>query len=151
MTRSLSRHILAHKVLYLYAVCMAFFALLALVGALYVQFRREPLPKSLADAQIARKAGMAYIDLPPVSVSLAGAGMSIDLLLEVKDKDLKILQGYEPQIKDRLNLFFSHKTREDIGSPVRRDELRRELLIEINKTHAPVPVKDLYFQQIIMR
>lgn len=114
-----------------------------------MQHRPKALPT--VESKMARKASMAYIDLPPVAVSLGGTGMSVDLLLEVKDKDVKILQGYEPQIKDRLNLFFSNKSKEDIGSPVRRDELRRALLIEINKTAAPVPINDLHFQQILLR
>ncbi len=153
MAPSFRRHIAENKFFYLYAGCMAGFVALAALGYLLVLFQDVSLKEKETAFRRTVVSDIAYIDMPRIQVSVGsgGAQMAIDLSLEVMEKDMRVLQGYQPQIADRLNIYFSKISPEQLGTPLRRDALRRDLLIEVNKTHAPFPIRNLHFRQVIVR
>jgi flagellar basal body-associated protein FliL len=97
---------------------------------------------------------MAYIDLPRINLQVGDANnevhMRLEISLEVAKKDLPIMQGYQPQITDRLNFFLAHMRPEQLRQPQNIPELRAAMLRLVNDMGAPVPVHDLMLRQMIV-
>ena len=96
---------------------------------------------------------MAYFDLPRITMSFGSSNathLRVDIALEVARKDIPALEGYQPRITDKLNVFFSKVPLREIEDPAAMPFLRQEMLRQINGVTAPVPVHDLMLRQLVI-
>lgn len=98
---------------------------------------------------------LAYIDLPNISVTLPsskpdGVKLRMDITLAVEDQFAAQLVGYQPRITDRLIHYMEKMDYDDVVRPHSSVWLKPDMLAEINKASAPVPVRDLVFKEFIV-
>jgi len=141
-----------NRMIFVYIGSALFFAALAAFGYFAVDtdghFRR-PAPMNQQFTT-----DMTYYDLPRMTLAV-GQGkdethVRIDITLEVAKKDLPILEGYQPQITDRLNVFFIALHPEQIRRFSTLPWLRGEMLQQVNNLSMPFPVHDLMLRQMIV-
>jgi flagellar basal body-associated protein FliL len=100
---------------------------------------------------------MAYIDLPHIAVTLSSINatgrpnsLRMEITLEVEDQFAAQLVGYQPRITDRLIHYMEKMDYDDIVRPHSSVWLKPDMLAEVNKASAPVPVHDLVFKEFIV-
>jgi flagellar basal body-associated protein FliL len=159
--------------LYLYIGSLAFFLSLASVGGYWMgkeggylhpsrtapsasspSSSEEGSPSSSASSPNAEVlSDMAYVDLPRMTVSVGNGSFRqarVDISLEIARKDIPALQGYMPQIVDKLNTFFPQVKFEGLDDPHTMYVLHKDLLWQLNSLDLPVPVRDLVFRKLIV-
>jgi flagellar basal body-associated protein FliL len=141
-----------NRVFYVYALSALMFLTLAIFGYCVVDkngHMRRPVP--LAGNFVT---DMAYVDLPRINLQVGNADnethMRIEISLEVASKDKAVMEGYQPQITDRLNFFLARMKPEQLRKPQNVAHLREEMLRLVNGIGAPVPVHDLMVRQMII-
>ncbi len=112
-------------------------------------------PTVSTDSSVSHKGArdIAYVDVPRMTVSLGGSAstrMQVDITLEVPKKDAAVLEGYLPQIMDRLNAYLPRIKIEDIGRPDAMFMLHKDMLWQINNIGIPVLVQDVMLQNMII-
>ncbi|MFA4994441.1 MAG: flagellar basal body-associated FliL family protein [Bdellovibrionales bacterium] len=101
----------------------------------------------------AEKVEMTYVEIPRMTVFFKGnvpKQMRLDVSLKVASKDVVILEGYLPQIQDKLNACLPRAKIEDLNKPRGMRLFRTELLWEVNNIGIPVPVQDIMLQNMII-
>jgi len=148
----MDRSVGQEKLLCYYLIGLAFFLTLACAGVYFVEKHREAERVALR-GQMPVLPDVAYVGLPSMALSL-GKGTSMNLMLdvsmEVDSKDAAILEGYVPQIVDRLNLFFPGIKIKDAMQPNATYFLRKDMLWQINSIPMPVTVRDLVFEKMVI-
>ncbi len=98
---------------------------------------------------------MAYVELPRVNVSFGGPfamQMQLDLALEVEPKNVMVVEGYIPQVMDRLNAYFPKARLDSMNERSHGMFLfRKEVLWEVNQIGMPVPVNDILIQKLVVQ
>jgi flagellar basal body-associated protein FliL len=141
-----------NQIVQVYIACLAMFVALA-VGGYFLADRAGLIahPRSAATQDFVTD--MAYYDLPHMNISMGGGRSThlwVDIALEVARKDMPIIAGYQPQIMDKLNLFFSKMKPEDVEQPDAMPALRQEILWQINSAGAPIPVHDMMLRRMVI-
>ena len=95
-----------------------------------------------------------YYDIPRLNV-VVGSGntathVRIDLSLEVGKDDLSVIEGYQPRITARLNRFLMTINPDRMQKANWLPWLRSQMLGQINRAGAPVPVHNVLFRQLVV-
>jgi len=97
---------------------------------------------------------LTYQDLPRMTVTLHGdsSGMHVrlDLSLEVAKKDVRVIDGYQPRMLDRLNGFFGSVDPERLRQTRFMPWLHQEMLKQVNSVGSPAPVRDVVVRQMLI-
>jgi flagellar basal body-associated protein FliL len=151
------------KISYFIPAYALLLAIMAVFG--YYALRNDASTGTLAGTQVASHGfhtDLAYYDLPRMTVSIGGNNASnggggstaprvrVDISLEVASKDIRVIDGFQPRITDRLSNFLSQLTPEQIETPSSTTWLREQMLRQINAAGSPVPVHDLMFRQLVI-
>jgi flagellar basal body-associated protein FliL len=143
-----------NRFLHFYVGSVALFLVLAAVGYYWVD--REGLlsassPPSAPPHE--SKADRTYVDLPRMAVSLGGGTgnqVRVNISLEVDRKDASVVEGYLPQIMDKLNVFFPKVQIEELRNPRAMFILHKDMLWQINSIGMPFSVHDLMLQNLVV-
>lgn len=101
--------------------------------------------------------GDSFVEMPDLLVNLASStGQPHFLRLRVKlelysGDDLATVEGILPRVIDRFQTFLREMRVEDLRGSAGIYRLRQELLFRVNKAAAPVEVKDVLFQEILIQ
>jgi flagellar basal body-associated protein FliL len=143
----------------LYIASMAVLLALAAFGTYWVSEKEltpiaPPVPnKTEPDKAANIITNMAYLNLPRMTVSLGKGGtmqVRMDISLEVAPEDLLVLEGYVPQIVDKLNAFFPKVKFEELDQPHAMFLFHKNMLWQVNSIGMPVTVKDLTLKNMIL-
>jgi flagellar basal body-associated protein FliL len=142
-----------NRMLHLYVAGVMIFVILGAYGE-YYEADRSGLIEHAAPRSHSILTEMAYLDLPRVTVDV-GSGVDkthvrIDISLEVAKADIPVFEGYQPRITDRINYFFMHVRPDQVLALGTQPFLREELIRQINKAGAPVPVHAIVLRQMVI-
>jgi len=140
------------KLLVYYLVGLSIFLTLACAGSHWIEKRKEA-ERNVVVIPAHCIPNTAYVGLPRMSVSLGqGDSMNLELeiSMEVDSKDAEILEGYVPQIVDRLNLFFPRIRIKEAAQPNAMYFLRKDMLWQINSIPMPIKVRDIVFEKLVI-
>lgn len=135
-----------------YIVCLVFFVILSAAGLFWV--KQERAARSRLSVMTTRPAlNLALVSLPRVTISIGNGGrgqMNLDMSLEVEKKDVSVVEGYVPQVLDRLNGFFPRVDFYEVEHSRSMILLRNDMLWQINSIGMPVQVRDLIIQKMVI-
>lgn len=98
-----------------------------------------------------------YYTLPQFLVNLNATGKSqvflkTTVILEVgKQSDIPYIESNMPRLVDGINTYLRELRSSDLAGSAGIQRLREEILLRVNKTIAPVEVKDVLFKEIIVQ
>jgi len=141
-----------NRFLHFYAASVGLFLILALVGFFFAD-KWMPLARPPPAAKSNPLEELAYVRLPRMSISLGNEGfmqMRMNISLEVESKDVPILEGYIPQIVDRLNAYFPHVNFDELDRPHAMFLLHKNMLWQVNSVDMPIIVHDLMLQNMVI-
>lgn len=102
-------------------------------------------------------ASSMYMDLPVIKVNLAStsrktvfAMIGMSLALE-NEEDKAAIQAAQPRIVDSFQTYLRELSPEELRGSAGLLRLREELLLRVNAAVAPVVVKDVLFQQVLVQ
>lgn len=102
-------------------------------------------------------AGSMFMDLPVIKVNLAStsrktvfAMIGMSLALE-NEEDKAAIQAAQPRIVDSFQTYLRELSPEELRGSAGLLRLREELLLRVNAAVAPVVVKDVLFQQVLVQ
>lgn len=110
----------------------------------------------VTSAMDAPKGGL-FMDLPDLLVNLSGTGgqsrfLKLKVKLEVSSpEDLLALEAVTPRVIDQFQTFLREMRVQDMRGSAGIYRLRQELLYRVNMAAAPVKVKDVLFQEILIQ
>lgn len=101
--------------------------------------------------------GQGFVTMPDLLVNLASSSgqphflrLKVQLELYSVD-DVAAIEAIAPRVIDRFQTFLREMRVEDLRGSAGIYRLRQELLYRVNKAAAPVEVKDVLFQEILMQ
>lgn len=109
------------------------------------------------DGHGGKSKGDAFVEVPDLLVNLASStGQPHFLRLRVKlelrsPDDLATIELILPRVVDRFQTFLREMRVEDLRGSAGIYRLRQELLFRVNKAAAPVEIKDVLFQEILIQ
>ncbi len=98
-----------------------------------------------------------YYDLPEFLVNLntnsrQSSFLKMTVVLELNSpEDQKVVEASLPRVLDVFNTYLRELRTSDLYGSAGIYRLREELLVRINKTIAPVQVKDILFKQVLIQ
>ena len=101
--------------------------------------------------------GAIFMEVPDLLVNLSGTGgqarfLKLKVKLEVANAaDLAALEGVAPRVVDQFQTFLREMRVQDMRGSAGIYRLRQELLYRVNLAAAPVKVKDVLFQEILIQ
>jgi len=101
--------------------------------------------------------GAIFMEVPDLLVNLSGNGgqarfLKLKVKLEVGSQaDLTALEGVAPRVVDQFQTFLREMRVQDMRGSAGIYRLRQELLYRVNLAAAPVKVKDVLFQEILIQ
>ena len=137
------------KIIAIYVLTVMVLVSLTVCGYYYSSY--EKIKKSTLNTS-GFSTDMAYYDLPRVNLTMghngAAAHIRVDISIEVSKKDMIIVQGYQPRIVDKLNIYLSNLDPAVMRRVSAAVQLRHDMLDEVNRIGMPVPVHDLLLRQM---
>jgi len=101
--------------------------------------------------------GATFMEVPDLLVNLSGTGgqarfLKLKVKLEVNSPaDEKALEAVAPRVVDQFQTFLREMRVQDMRGSAGIYRLRQELLYRVNLAAAPVKVKDVLFQEILIQ
>ncbi len=144
-------------------ITIAAVALLVLVGGGAGAFFMLGKPKDAdADKQQAaqaadKKGAPVYFSLGDQLVNLSGEGkhpnfLKVKISLELADeKDLPLMDSIKPRIIDNFQVYLRELRIEDLRGSAGMYRLREELLMRVTEAAAPVRIRDVLFQEMLVQ
>lgn len=101
-------------------------------------------------------AGPAFLKVPDLIVNLNSEGqpryLRLSIQLELKDDaDLKLVEKVLPRVIDQFQTYLRELRIQDMRGSKGIYRLQMELLSRVNAAAAPVEVKDVLFQEILIQ
>lgn len=102
-------------------------------------------------------AAPVFFQLGDILVNLAGDGkrpnfLKIKVSLEVADdKDKAAIEGMKPRIIDNFQVYLRELRVEDLRGSAGLQRLREELLLRVTEIAAPVRVREVLFQEMLVQ
>lgn len=136
--------------------------LIAIIGALFFFFFVIKAPKTVEELEVKQTKAKetvhldtnTYLDVDPITISLAGSGskkeylrINITIRLGTEEESAALLSKM-PIIKDALITFLGSLRSTDFNSSNSTIYLKEEISKRINKIAAPIIVKEVLFQEI---
>ncbi|HEY8963460.1 MAG TPA: flagellar basal body-associated FliL family protein [Alphaproteobacteria bacterium] len=101
--------------------------------------------------------GAIFMEVPDLLVNLSNTGgqgrfLKLKVKLEVgSQEDLTKLESVAPRVVDQFQTFLREMRVQDMRGSAGIYRLRQELLYRVNLAAAPVKVKDVLFQEILIQ
>lgn len=98
-----------------------------------------------------------FVEVPPILVNLIGSSgethyLKLQVKLEVeKASDVLKIEAVLPRVIDRFQTYLREMRIQDLRGSAGIYRLRQELLYRVNKAAAPVVVKDILFQEMLIQ
>jgi flagellar FliL protein len=102
-------------------------------------------------------AGPQFMEIPDLLVNLSSAGgpqrfLKLKVKLEVASAgDLEKLTAVSPRVVDQFQTFLREMRVQDLRGSAGIYRLRQELLYRVNLAAAPLKIKDVLFQEILIQ
>lgn len=101
-------------------------------------------------------AGAAFLKVPDLIVNLNSTGqpryLRLSIQLELKNEaDMKSVESVLPRVIDQFQTYLRELRLEDLRGSKGIYRLQMELLARVNAAAAPVEVKDVLFQEILIQ
>jgi flagellar FliL protein len=128
-------------------------------GAAYfilIKPKQTEAQKQQADASD-EKGKPVYFSLGDQLVNLSGEGkhpnfLKVKISLELTDeKDLPVMEAIKPRIIDNFQVYLRELRIEDLRGSAGMYRLREELLMRVTEAAAPVRVRDVLFQEMLVQ
>ena len=110
-----------------------------------------------AEELIPANAPAVFYDVPELLINLNSSGnknhflkITISLELGVQD-DIPAVEAIMPRIVDNFQVYLRELRVEDLSGSAGIQRLREELLFRVNAAVAPVKVKDVLFQEMLVQ
>jgi flagellar FliL protein len=137
-------------------------ALVALAGGGAAYFYLHKASDAGADKQAQGqgsedKGKPVYFALGDLLVNLSGEGkhpnfLKVKISLELADeKDLPLMDAIKPRIIDNFQVYLRELRIEDLRGSAGMYRLREELLMRVTEAAAPVRVRDVLFQEMLVQ
>lgn len=102
------------------------------------------------------KGEAAFYTIESIVVNPAGTAgtryLSCSVSFEIPDKgDLKVFEGKGVQIKDLLITILSSKTVEELADVKQRNEMRRQILMVVNRFIEPAKASAVYLTDFVLQ
>ena len=114
--------------------------------------------KQKAEAEAAeKKATPVYFSLGDQLVNLSGEGkhpnfLKVKISLELADeKDLPLMESLKPRITDEFQVYLRELRIDDLRGSAGMYRLREELLMRVTEAAAPVRIRDVLFQEMLVQ
>lgn len=117
----------------------------------------EEQAEAPSEAEATKDDGKAvYVELPDIIVNLSSDGrqnfMRLKVQLEVSsEEDAEVVRTVMPRVIDKFQTFLREMRIEDLRGRAGTYRIRQELLYRVNLAVAPVKVKDVLFQDILIQ
>ncbi len=101
-------------------------------------------------------AGAVFMKIPDLIVNLTSSGQPRYLRLSIQlelanDEDMKKVEAVMPRVIDQFQTYLRELRVEDLRGSKGIYRLQMELLARVNAAAAPVEVKDVLFQEILIQ
>ena len=128
-------------------------------GAGFVFMHRSaPAETEKQQAQAADEKGkIVYFSLGDQLVNLSGEGkhpnfLKVKISLELADeKDLPLMESIKPRIIDNFQVYLRELRIDDLRGSAGMYRLREELLMRVTEAAAPVRIRDVLFQEMLVQ
>jgi len=128
-------------------------------GAAFFLMHKSSNADKSKDASIADDAKKAsvYYSLGDLLVNLSGEGkhpnfLKVKISLELADeKDLPLMDAIKPRIVDNFQVYLRELRIEDLRGSAGMYRLREELLMRVTEAAAPVRIRDVLFQEMLVQ
>ena len=113
--------------------------------------------KAAALAATEEKAKPAFYPLGDLLVNLSGEGkhpnfLKVKISLELADeKDLPLMDAIKPRIVDNFQVYLRELRIEDLRGSAGIYRLREELLLRVTEAAAPIRIRDVLFQEMLVQ
>jgi len=146
------------KKMMIIAAAVAGFVLLAGGGgaAFFMMKKSDEGAKSQAEA-MDEKNKPVYFALGDLLVNLSGEGkhpnyLKVKISLELaSEKDLPLMEAIKPRIIDNFQVYLRELRIEDLRGSAGLYRLREELLMRVTEAAAPVRIRDVLFQEMLVQ
>lgn len=120
--------------------------------------RQADADKQQVDAAASDKKGApVYYSLGDQLVNLSGEGkhpnfLKVKISLELADeKDLPLMDALKPRIVDNFQVYLRELRIDDLRGSAGMYRLREELLMRVTEAAAPVRIRDVLFQEMLVQ
>lgn len=109
------------------------------------------------NAEKDKKSAPVYFALGDLLVNLNGEGkhpnfLKVKISLELADeKDLPQMETLKPRIVDNFQVYLRELRVDDLRGSAGMYRLREELLLRVTETAAPVRIRDVLFQEMLVQ
>jgi flagellar FliL protein len=113
--------------------------------------------KQQAEAATDKKSAPVYFSLGDQLVNLSGEGkhpnfLKVKISLELADeKDLPLMDALKPRIVDNFQVYLRELRIDDLRGSAGMYRLREELLMRVTEAAAPVRIRDVLFQEMLVQ
>jgi flagellar FliL protein len=147
------------KKMFIIIGAVAFLVLAAGGGAAFFFLSRPNEAK--VEKQVAQaddeKSKPVYFSLGDQLVNLSGEGkhpnfLKVKISLELaNEKDLPVIESIKPRIIDNFQVYLRELRIEDLRGSAGMYRLREELLMRVTEAAAPVRIRDVLFQEMLVQ
>ncbi|MEH6632635.1 MAG: flagellar basal body-associated FliL family protein [Halopseudomonas aestusnigri] len=118
---------------------------------------KEEATQEVVEEVIPAHGPAAFYDVPELLVNLNSSGnkthflkITISLELELQT-DIPAIEAVMPRIVDNFQVYLRELRIEDLSGSAGIQRLREELLLRVNAAAAPVKIKDVLFQEMLVQ
>ena len=140
---------------------VAIITLVVLAGgggaAFFFLHKTEQTEAEKQQAEADKKGAPVYYSLGDQLVNLSGEGkhpnfLKVKISLELADeKDLPLMDAIKPRIIDNFQVYLRELRIEDLRGSAGMYRLREELLMRVTEAAAPVRIRDVLFQEMLVQ
>jgi len=126
-------------------------------AAFYFLHKTEQTEAEKQQAEADKKGAPVYYSLGDQLVNLSGEGkhpnfLKVKISLELADeKDLPLMDAIKPRIIDNFQVYLRELRIEDLRGSAGMYRLREELLMRVTEAAAPVRIRDVLFQEMLVQ
>ena len=131
-------------------------------GAFFAMSHKASKDEEAAGAKQAavadeKKGAPVYFSLGDQLVNLSGEGkhpnfLKVKISLELADeKDLPLMDALKPRIIDNFQVYLRELRIDDLRGSAGMYRLREELLMRVTEAAAPVRIRDVLFQEMLVQ
>lgn len=128
-------------------------------AAFFMHGAKEADPEKQIDvaADKDKKGAPVYFTLGDQLVNLSGEGkhpnfLKVKISLELADeKDLPLMDALKPRIIDNFQVYLRELRIDDLRGSAGMYRLREELLMRVTEAAAPVRIRDVLFQEMLVQ
>ncbi|MCZ4280491.1 flagellar basal body-associated FliL family protein [Kiloniella laminariae] len=119
--------------------------------------KEEVQEEVVAEEEIPANGPAVFYDVPELLVNLSSSGnknhfLKITISLELAvATDVPAVEAVMPRIVDNFQVYLRELRIEDLSGSAGIQRLREELLLRVNAAAAPVKIKDVLFQEMLVQ